>query len=446
MRMRKLGHGQNVIFLASNEVTTLIAEATNCNPEHITSKQVLVWTIKETWKQLQGNLPAYVVQGHSFARREVAWKSLEDERISYQKLAECLCEQESRTLKELYGPDVGNEHAWIDEYHRPDASNDISRAIYQRCGSFRSFSMSDSNVNEEKEVELIHEKEVERVVERPPTATAARHYLHKPVEKFVNSGEIPPSSGFFHKIGSALLHTSIPIPMGLQDAFANLFVTQDFCRTVETPPLSLSFTLSSNGMMDNFMRPVEWLVVPNISQPSYVVAFSPFEVNELFTQIKNLGKVRLHPFAAHTTLSMRAFDTFNSFALPSLMIDSFLPPSLIHQINMFSGSIFIRDYQTYQHLCRFLKLHFDRIETKISSTNDLTIRDVIDSTFFVFEASTRLQLHMEEDGFKTSPVPFLRKLLTTRRHGQGLGPSHMGKLLHGVKLKDEDFSDEKAIN
>jgi hypothetical protein len=446
MRMRKLGHGQNVIFLASNEVITLIAEATNCNPEHITSKQVLIWTIKETWRQLQGNLPAYVVQGHSFARREVAWKSLEDGRISYQKLAECLCEQESRTLKELYGPDVGKEHAWIGEYHRPDASNDISRAIYQRCGGFRSFSMSDSNINEEKEVELIHEKEVERVVERPPTATAAHHYLHKPVEKFVNTGEILLSSGVFHKIGSALLHTSIPIPTGLQDAFTNLFVTEDFCRTIETSPSSLSFKWSLNGMMDDFMRPVEWLVVPNISLPSYVVAFSPFEVNELFTQINNLGKVRLHPFAAHTTLSMRPFDTFDSFALPSLMIDSFLSPNLVHQINLFSGSIFIRDYRTYKDLCKVLKLHFDRTETSTAPTNDLTIRDVIDSTFFVFEPSTRLQLHMDEDGFKTSPVPFLRKLLTIRRHGQGLGPSHMGKLLHGVKLKDEDFSGEQAIN
>ncbi|PVF91591.1 hypothetical protein CPB86DRAFT_677645, partial [Serendipita vermifera] len=73
MRMRKLGHGQSVTFLASSEVIPLIAEAAQCDPEDVDSKHVLIWTIKETWKQLQANLPAYVLQGHSFVRREEAW-------------------------------------------------------------------------------------------------------------------------------------------------------------------------------------------------------------------------------------------------------------------------------------------------------------------------------------------------------------------------------------
>ncbi|PVF94403.1 hypothetical protein CPB86DRAFT_876435 [Serendipita vermifera] len=439
MRMRKLGQGQSVIFLASNEVAALIAGATGCDPGRITSKEVLLWTIKETWRQLQADIPAYAVQGHSYARREAAWKSLEDGGISHQKLAEQLCEQESRTLEELYGPDVGHDHSWMREYHSPKASNEVSRAIYQRCNEFFVFSMSYSRMDEEKEVELVHEKEVERVVERPQPVTAAEHYLHLPVKKFVDSGVLPSNSGRFHKIGSAFLHTSIPIPRGLQDAFSNLFVTEDFSRTVETPSY-LSFS-SLEGTMDDFIRPVEWLVVPNTSHPSFAVAFSPFEVNELFNEIKSSGKVRLHIFAAHTTLSMRPFDTFDSFTLPSQTIKPTFPTRLVHQINTFSGSIFIRDYRTYQDICKFLKLHFDRIEMETMSDDTLTIEGVTDSTFFVFDPSTQNRLGIGESGFKESPVPFLRKLLTARRHGQGLGPSHMGKLLYGVKLKEEDFVD-----
>jgi hypothetical protein len=442
--MRRLGQGQNVMFLASNEVAALIVEATSCDPRCITSKEVLIWTIKETWRQLQVSLPAYVVQGHSFAKREAAWNSFQEGHTSHQQLAEVLCEQESRNLKELYGPDLGSEVSWIREYHSPTASNEISRTIYERCTTFQVFSISDAKIDEEKEVELVHEKEVERVIERPQPATAVQHYLRTPVKDFVDSGVFRLSSGVFHKIDSALLHTSIPIPLGLQDALPNLYVTEDFCRTVKVPSSSAS---SSNlkGAMDDFMRPVEWLVVPRDPLPAYGVIFSPFEVNELFNQIKYSGKVRLHAFAAHTTLSMRPFDTFDSFTLPS-QTNSVLPLSLRHQINIFAGSIFIRDYQTYQDICKVLKLHFDTIETDTSTMSDLTVRDVVDSTFFVFDPSTRLQLGLDEGGFQTSPVPFLSKLLTIRRHGQGLGSSHMGKLLRGVKLKEEDFMDEVESN
>ncbi|PVF94400.1 hypothetical protein CPB86DRAFT_713347, partial [Serendipita vermifera] len=441
MRMRKLGQGQSVIFLASNEVTALITGATGCDPGHITSKEVLIWTIKETWRQLQANMPAYIVQGHSFARREATWKSLEDGHISHQKLAEQLCEQESRTLEGLYGPDVDMEPSWMLDYHSPTASNEISRAIYQRCSSFRIFSVANSSMDEEKEVELVHEKEVERVVERPQAAKAAQHSIHKKVRQFVKTGLFPPNSGAFRRIDQALLHTSIPIPRGLQIAFTDLRLTEDFCRTIVTSSISSS-SASLNGKMGNYIRPVEWLVIPKGSHPTYVVVFSPFEVNELFDEIKASSEVCLYVFAARTTLSMRPLDMLDSFTLPSHPGGPILPPNCIHQINIFSGSIFVRDYKTYKDLCRFLRLHFDRIESEESHPG--SIKDVIDSTFFVFDPPTRVRLDMRGDGLEESPVPFLRKLLTIRRHGQGLGPSHMGKLIRGIKLKEEDFDDLPA--
>jgi hypothetical protein len=443
MRMRKLGQGQCVMFLASDEVAALIAETTGCDPAQITSKEVLIWSIKETWRQLQANLPAYVVQGHSFARREAAWNSLRDGQMSHQNLAEILCEKESRTLRELYGPSSGSELSWIHEYHSPKAPSEISQAIYQRCSAFRIFSISDANIDEEKEVELVHEKEVERVLERPQPAKAVPHAINKQVIAFVNTGSIPSNSRVFHKIDSALLHTSIPIPKGLQSAFPNLFATEDFCRTIEVSPLPSSSSSLLKGVMDDFLRPVEWLVIPNTLHPSYAVAFSPFEVNGLFEEITASLSTRLYPFAARTTLSMRSFDAFDSFTLPSQTTKSFIPPRIIRQINIFSGSIFIQDYRTYQDLCRVLKLHFDKVKT--NTADPPFTRDIIDSTFFVIDPVTRTRLNMGKTGFQESPVPFLRKLLTVRRHGQGLGPSHMGKMLRGVKLKEEDFSNDPSI-
>jgi hypothetical protein len=439
MRMRKLGHGQSVTFLASGEVVPLITEATDCVAEDISSKHVLIWTIKETWKQLQANLPAYVLQGHSFVRREEAWKDLEDSKITPRQLAESLREQESRTLRELYGPDATNEHAWIREYHSPNAHNSTSRAIFDRCREFEVFSMADANLNEEKEVELVHEKEVERAVERPKPATAAKHYLERDVKTFITTGTLPNQSKFFLKVDRALLHTSTPIPPGLPDVFRNLLVTEDFYRTIHLP------SFPSRGSMDDFIRPIDWLVVPAVPSPPYAVALSPFEVNELLPIIKKSKVVRLYLFAPRNNLSMRTFEEFDTFTLPSQAPSPPLSRTLVHQINMFSGSIFLRDYGTYRDVCKMLGLYFEKLDSHTLETNLSTGNDVIDSTYFVLDPATRERLGMGEVRFVKSPVPFLKRLLIIRRHGQTLGPSHMGKMLHGSKLNEDDFVQDADV-
>jgi hypothetical protein len=433
MRMRKLGHGQHVTFLASSEVVPLITEAASCAPEDINSKHVLIWTIKETWKQLQANLPAYVLQGHSFVRREEAWQDLKDSSITHRQLAERLCEQESRTLRELYGPDAANEHAWIREYHSPNARSPTSQAIFHRCKDFEVFSMADANLNEEKEVELVHEKEVERVVERPKPASAAEHHLEWDVKRFIITGTIPNQSKVFFGVDRALLHTSTPIPRGLPDVFKNLLVTEDFYRTIQLP------FPPSHGSMDDFIRPVDWLIVPAVPNTSYAVALSPFEANELFPIIKKSKVVCLHLFAPRNNRSMRTFEDFGTFTLPSQTLPLPLSRNLVHQVNMFSGSIFLQDYGTYRDVCKMLGLYFDKLDSHTLKTESSIGDDVIDSTYFVLDFATRERLGIGEVMFNESPVPFLRKLLIIRRHGQALGPSHMGKMLYGSKLNGDDF-------
>jgi hypothetical protein len=432
MRMRRLGQGQRVSFLASNDVVRLVMEATGCQAHEIKSKHVLIWTIKETWKQLQENLPIYVVQGHSFVRRQTAWVEHEAGRLSHQQLAEILCETESRSLEKLYGPVTEDGHSWVREYHSPDAASEISRAIYQLCNDFRSFSLTSASMNEEIELELVHERELERVIERPPPAAPAAHRIHPDLTAFIRSGELPQNSDAFHHITRALQNTSIPIPSGLCHVLNDLFVTLDFCRTIQ--PLS-----PVRNSMDDFIRPVEWIIVPNVPEPSFAVALSSFEANALFNNIKSEQRVRLYLFSHRKSSHMRTFEDFDHFILPSQVPAPIFPRGLAHQINIFSGSVFLRDLQTYRDVCRLLGLHFDRIEASDSFTPANARPTVIDSTYFVTDPATRAGLGMNNQGLLETPVPFLMRLLVTRRHGQGLGPSHMGKLLQGVRLTEEDF-------
>lgn len=440
MRMRKLGHGQSVIFLASDEVISLIKASNStvsktrskAEPK-IGSKEVLIWTIRETWRQLQADLPAYVVQGHSFVRRAASWKDREEGKLSHKQLAEHLCERESRTLEELYGPSAGNELSWIWDYHSPKAQSKISRSIYDRCKDFRSFSIADATLNEEKEIELEQEKEVEIVMERARPANKAEHHLHQDINNFISTGSIPRHSTSFFQVDRALLHTSVPLPDGLLKVLGGIVVTKDFYHTVQLP------TSPSIGCMDDFIRPVEWLMIPKAQRPHIAVALSPFEVNELLPTIKASTAVRLYMFAPRNSLSTRSFETFDTFYLPSKSSFPAVPPLLVRQINLFSGSVFLQDYKTYRDVCKMLGLHFGMLDRRPSSSASSADHDLVDSTYFVVDQATRRQLGLKADGFQESPVPFLRKLLAIRRYGQPLGPSHMGKLLQGQKLSKDDF-------
>src|SRR5438034_977929 len=109
MRMRKLGEGHTLVFMASEEVVSLVQKATNTAIDRITTEDVLLWSITESLQELQANLPAWVNQGYSFVRRGVAWSQLSSGHLSSRQLpppervAALFCEEEAQTLESLYG-------------------------------------------------------------------------------------------------------------------------------------------------------------------------------------------------------------------------------------------------------------------------------------------------------------------------------------------------------
>lgn len=101
MRMRRLGHGHTLVFMAPYEVLEHISRTLERPVEDITSTDVVVWTIQETWQQLQADGPAWMVQGESFARRLESWKDLGTNPSipSGEDLAALFCEPEARSLR-----------------------------------------------------------------------------------------------------------------------------------------------------------------------------------------------------------------------------------------------------------------------------------------------------------------------------------------------------------
>jgi hypothetical protein len=429
--MRKLGQGQSVVFIAPDDVLSLIMATAGCTANEVTSKQVLLWATKETRKQIRENALGYVIQGYNFVRREAAWNEFADGTITHGELAKRLCEPEARSVLDLYGPSANEELSWIREYHSPQATNRTSQSIYQICQKYGVHPIADTNLYEEKEIELSHEKEVERVLERPPPAKPEKHYLHPDLKLFVTTGIVPRLSQAFLKVEAALENTSVRLPPGLQSAMANVFVTKDFTRTIQIP------NLSSDSAMDDFIRAVEWLVVPNTSCPSFLVIFSPFEVNHLYETIKNSHNVRLYLYASQSTLSMKTFQNLGPVVPCRRSSYLALPPHLLRQVDLFAGSIFLKDYQTYKEVCKHIRVQFDAPHSGQTTENPLALDESADSTTSTLSVERQAHLRMNRNSF----VSFLRRLLTLRLHGREIALSHMDRLLKGEDLREDDFDE-----
>jgi hypothetical protein len=136
---------------------------------------------------------------------------------------------------------------------------------------------------------------------------------------------------------------------------------------------------------------------------------------------------------------MRTFEDLDRFILPGDPPAIPLQRLLAMQLNLFAGSLYLRDHTMYKDVCAALRLQIDVLPPHLAK------RQYVDRNGYVKHGPTRLQLGFTGPGFKTNALPFLRKLFVLRRYGQPLGPSHMGKLLHGVKLhkgKNRDFDEE----
>jgi hypothetical protein len=429
MRMRRLGDGHTLVFMACEEVVNLIHAAIGSKCEDLTAEDVLIWSIKETWKQLQENLPVWVLQGHSFIRREAAWESLSTKTLpSPREISNRFCEPEARSIEELYGNSSGTNH-WILQQHSIDSTNETIRKIVQRCQDFDSFSITTAGVQEEMEIELVHEKEVEREVQKSPDADPAEHSLHPNVERFVTTGStwLCYGSGF-RRVDQAFADTSLVVPKGFDQFFSNIAATEDFYRTIKLT------TKHNARKMDGFIRPVDWVVTAGLEpQAGMMVLFSPYEVEKLLPRFRTSKEVTLHVFTPRTNLSNPSFEDLNFLSLPSTRFAAPLSRPLAMQLNLFSGSLYFRDYRTYSDVCHALRLHFGPIPTYLAKPN------IINANFFVLDPQARVELGMTGMGFQENALPFFQNMITMRRYGRGFGPSHIGKVLNGTRLKKSDF-------
>ncbi|KAG9202858.1 hypothetical protein G6514_003880 [Epicoccum nigrum] len=420
MRLRKLGKGQSVVFLASQEICTKICERTEqLSEEPLTVTNVLCWSICETWLDLSRSMPLWAVQGHRYETH----KHILHSGNTTTTQAEAFLEDEAQSIEDRYAPITTRTMHSIFQ----DLSDPNIRAIHDRCVEFQAMVFNSASLQEEQERELSPEIEEERQIERPPKMDADDHSIHSDLKHLVVTGVLRRGSPAFEPAFQALRSTSAAKHYDLTQLPKELLVTKDFMRTVKNP----SGSKKANFVSDCYQRPVQWVLsVPDeaASDAIKLVILSPFEASRLQNQIQQSKKVTLHLFAPRFNASFAPLDDLELFNVGRTFTQAQLPLSLKVQLNLFAGSLYLRSFAEYQAVCDFLGL----------------LRDPIGSNQQVF-ADGFIDPPRGKWGLKTSPVQFLRALLMKlRKEGEGVEKTHMGRLLSGVRLEECDFEVESS--
>ncbi|KAK0456871.1 hypothetical protein EV421DRAFT_1755305 [Armillaria borealis] len=407
MRMRQLGQGQSVMFFAPREIDSKIRKAARKSKSaQVEAVDILRWSMLETCNEIAHRVPQWAQQGYDYKRRQEAWDSY----LSSDKSSEILSpwlQPESRSLQELYGPSDGPAPGlaiWQD--------NDLRK----RCEMLGVSFVSETNMDEEQEREVSHEVEREQQVERPAKASPAQHSLHPDVRTFVLTGTIEALSTAFKPLFRAFDGISPALSKGERIWAPNLFCTQDFATTIKTSKRGQNVT--------DYLRSINWIISANRNEDTILVVLSPFEVNELLAEIRTSTNVHLHIYSPKVNVSTNPFDDlqFHCIPSPNTQIDDDL---LIAQLNTFAGQLYLRDYEKYRLLCSFLGLYQGQRSTNVPISDGF------------------VKPEYRGDGdispFATSPVPFLKALLGSRRKGHPYLATHLGKILHGGLLTSKSF-------
>ncbi|KAE9375857.1 hypothetical protein N431DRAFT_556187 [Stipitochalara longipes BDJ] len=420
-RLRRLGNGQSVVFCAPLEVQSKILECSGKkDAELIEVEDVLLWTMRNSWEFTKKGMPLWATQGLRHYRRRAAC----DISGEIPRIPVGILEPEALTLEERYGLDKQVRDEGLVR-NRMQVDNDVTRAeicsIRAKCREFGLTSFGDSDLHEEQERELQPESEREQQVEPPPPARPYKHTLHPTIRQLVLTGELTSNEGYTKAFGVFNL-TRAKEKLNVADWSDNLLMSQDFALTVQLP---------NEGNKDLFLRPVNWILSfkGRNREPKYLI-MSPFEVQELLPYMRGQDRVRLHVYSPRLSLSNRSLEDLSFCAVPPVP-DRWSVPAISTTLNLFAGSLYLRDAGEYRTLCRFLGVRFQDPYLGVDVSTDGFI-----------SPETR---HNQDDEtaaickFTRSPIDFLRLVTTFRRLGQTFGNSHMGKILTGELVRARDF-------
>lgn len=415
-----LGKGQSVVFCIPEEIQMRIREQVSTSEStanlQISVPDVLAWAITETWQDAERSIPLWTAQGRRYQRHKEIWDQIgpRGKTELYREEAERFREQEAQSLDTRYRP----------RYNEVQTLNsDNLDPITMRCSKFRKSGKSAAALQEEQERELSPEVEQEREDQRPPPAQPAKHIVHSDILQFISSGKLKANSWAYMPAFGSLSDTSAASSFGVPQFPSGLLVTADFENTIKVR--------DSSYVSDSYQRPVQWILTSASSHThdvEHMMVISPHEAQELYQEISKSKRVALHIYAPRPNLGYRPLDKLDLYTVPQHLAERKLPQSLIVELNLFAGQLYLSSHQQYIDVCRFIGLAWEPTrEDEVIAADGFIIRD----------CNGRVG---GDSGLQKSPVEFLKVMLTKiRRNCESIDKTHMGKILDNQLLTPAEF-------
>ncbi|KAE8351981.1 hypothetical protein BDV28DRAFT_149490 [Aspergillus coremiiformis] len=433
MRMRKLGHGQSVIFCIPDEIQHKIRmPASKGNDERIEVSDVLVWAISETWDDIKRSIPLWATQGQRFLYHEQLWEEARtsDGITMSSEQARKFQEDEAQSLEQRYRPH--QDEGQLEHVLRVDQS-EAALEIVERCQEFDNVLYHSAKMSEEQERELSPEVQREREVQRPSKEQPLEHKIHPDLKRLITTGVLVQMSRAFQPAFQSLAKTSAATFLDVHQFPGQLLVTIDYSNTVK-PRDAASFK------PDAYQRSVQWILTSRCPHDStgrtvaHMVILSPYEAQELYGSIRDSRHVTLHLYAPRSNSGLQPLDRLDLYNISGNVQDDLcIPRSLIIQLNLFAGQLYLSSYEEYVEVCDFLGVAWEpKGEDSIVAADGFILHDRR-----IDESST--------SSFRHSPIKFLKVFMSQiRRNDEGIDKTHMGKIFNGIILRRSDFEVKNA--
>ena len=405
MRLRKLGQGQSLMFVAPPEVHQSIVNITGKQDDDIDGYDVVAWSLEQSCLSIERSQPLQVLQGlghhqrqktmTAFAKRYADLGEVAKETDATKGFILAFREKEEQRLNDLYAP------ASLKTSTMPNvidsSQEDPDPTVQKLLAMWRSvdFSISEgASMHEEHEREVAHEVEQETHIQRPPSVEALDRIVDPLLREFVHTGSDMILQQFC-RADDVVRRTSVNCAAA-SELLKHLRVTTDFTQTVARPV---------TGHHDSYLRPTNWILTTKRSaKPTELLLISQYEVNQLFDEIHATSSpVKLHTYEPRVTKSMRAVDLAPpNLTYPSVLAWQNLTPALRRELHLFAGQLYFNTFKEYRE---FLA---DNVTAKPAMQADQVLQ-------------------------------FVKAWVAIRRKGQNFLPTHVGQMVNNRTLKEGAF-------
>ena len=400
MRLRKLGHGQSIMFLAPPEVhQSILKVVKKVHGTKLDVSDVVEWSLEQSCRNIEQCQSLWVAQGLSHYERRGKMEKFQNECSPFnttENTIDNFKEKEEQSLSDLYAPaSMKTAQPSLIERSRGSANRNVQRLL-EVWEELDPDVFNNASAQEEQEKELAHEIEEQIQIERPGQETPMPPRVDQRLRQFIKSGTHADLLQFSSAFEAVIRSSSVKCFLNKRTP-ATLYVSNDFAAVVKRQN-------HYKGNYDQYLRPVNYVLASkdasNRGQTSALLLVSQYEVNKLLPEIRCSKNVGLHVYEPRLTKSLKAVDSPAAYRTSGRNWCS-INDDIRLELHVFAGQLYVNTKSEYERLRRA----------------------------YVPPAPEPL----------LGTITFLKEWMSMRRRGLDYQRTHIGKLCSGQVLEEEDF-------